>query len=586
MSEPTPKTTRGDLELIGLLRPFVEPWRRWIYGALALTPVGVLAGLIQPLLLKEAIDAHIKTGEMEGMRVLGLLFVAVVAVAFTAKALASYALQRVGLEGLTALRLHVFRHVMGQGQRYFDKRTTGSLMTRTINDLEAVYESLIFGVVNLLSDLLMIIGILVAMAVLDWRLTLVVLALGPAVAVVVDVFRRRLRALSIVIRRSLSRLNGFFAEQIYGMTTVQLYEVKDHARREFRRRSYKYLDAYRKSNWWDAGLYAIMDGMSALAIGAMLWYGAVRFEAPESVITIGLLVAFIDYLGMLFGPIREFSGRIATVQRAVGALERVAVLLESSDRVGEGHVAVSDSPGHVTLRDVGFAYGEGKPKVLDGVSFDLAPGEVVALVGGTGSGKTTIARLLSRTYDGYSGSIRLDGHELQDVRVQDLKRQVAMVQQDVYLFEATVRENIALWSADVDDEDVYRAAGLARVDSFIQSLAGGFDHVVRERGANLSGGQRQLLAIARAMARRSPVVILDEATASVDPVTETLVDEAVAELFARRTVLVIAHRLTTILRADRVLVLHQGRVVEEGSHGDLLARGGYYSTLVEAGCVA
>ena len=583
-----PQVTPGDAQLVARLWPYVRPSRRWIYLSLALTPIGVAASLVQPIILQRGIDDYIAAGDLDGLTLIALAFVAIVGVGFSARAFGAYALDLAGLRGLAALRRHVFRHVTQQGQRFFDRRTTGSLMTRTTNDVEAVYESLAFGVVSLFSDALMIVGILVAMALLDWKLTLVACALAPVIAFVVDLFRRRLRTLSLVIRKTLSRLNGFFAERIYGMTTVQLYGAERPSVERFRELSYQYLDAYRRSNWWDAGLYAIMDGLSALAIGMVLWYGAGRFAAPGDAITIGLLVAFIDYLGMVFGPIREFSGRIATIQRAIAALERIFGLLGTEDRVAPGHLSLGGDGGDggggaVRFEGVSFAYAEDRPDVLHDVSFDVQPGEVVALVGATGSGKTTIGKVLTRMYDGYRGHIALDGQELRDLRVDELRRHVAVVHQDVTLFDASLADNIGLWDPAIPRERIEASARLARADGFVDELPGGYDHHVTERGANLSVGQKQLIAIARAMAREAPIVILDEATASVDSVTEALIDEAVVELFQRRTVLVIAHRLSTIARADRIVVLHHGRVVEQGTHAQLLALDGRYRLLVEVG---
>jgi ATP-binding cassette subfamily B protein len=578
-----PEKKSSDWGLLRRLWAYLRPYKTWLWIVAIATPLGVLGGLVQPVLLKYGIDHYIAKGTLDGLGLVALGFLAVVAAAFVARTLSQVGLQVMGLRALAALRKDMFGHVTRQAQRFFDTRTTGSLMTRTVNDIEALYESLAFGAVGLATDLLTIVGTAVAMFLLDWQLTLVSFAIAPVIVVVVDVFRRKLRVFSLEIRKALSALNGFFAEQIYGMTVVQLYGAEDRSRREFRERSFLYMDAYRKSNWWDAGLYAIMDGMSALAMGLMLWYGAARFGVHASGITLGLLVAFIEYLGKVFIPIREFSGRLATLQQAVAALERVFGLLDVRDRIGEGEGALARAGGEVRFDHVSFAYGEGRPLVLEDVTFTVKPGEVVALVGATGSGKTTIGKLLTRTYDGYRGGIYLDGTEIGTLRTADVRETVTVVHQDPFLFDATIAENIGLWNPSVDADRVRAAARWARAADFIDSFPDNYAHRIRERGGNLSTGQKQLLAMARAMAREAPIVILDEATASVDSVTERLVDEAVAELFSRKTVLVIAHRLSTITKADRILVLHHGRVVEEGTHEALLARGGRYKLLVESG---
>jgi ATP-binding cassette subfamily B multidrug efflux pump len=577
--------TRTDRELLSLLLPFMRPQKRAIILALCLTPVGVAAGLVQPILLKHAIDEHLAIGQLEGLNELAALFVGVVAVAFIARAIASYSLQRAGLRIVTDLRNDIFDHVMRQSRRFFDRRASGSLMTRTTNDIDALAESLMFGVVNLLSDGLMIIGVLTAMMMLEPMLTLATLALAPLIVGIVDLCRRRLRGLSLEIRKTLSRLNGFFAEQVNGMSTVQMHGAEATAAAHFGEISEGYLAAYKRSNWWDAGVYAAMDGMAALAIAGMLWFGGSRIGVPESVVTVGLLVAFIDYLGRLFGPIREFSGRIATVQRAVAALQRISELLDEDDTISSGTRPATGLRGQVIFEDVHFRYAEDRVDVLRGVSLSIEQGEVVALVGSTGSGKTTIGRLAGRVYDGYRGSIRIDGHEITDLEPSSLRKQVALVEQDARLMSASVAENISLWSEDISQADVESAAALAHANDFIEGLKHGYDEQVGAQGISFSSGQEQLLAIARAMARPAPIVILDEATASVDPLTEARIDKAISALLRDRTVLVIAHRLSTIRRADRVLVLHRGQVVEQGTHEALREAGGHYSLLVQAGAV-
>ena len=382
MGEP-----RTDMVLLGRLWRYIRPHRHVLYGALALNVVGVLALLAQPLILQRAIDDAVVAGDMGLLVSLTALFMGIIAVGFVSKSVGFYLLMRVGLKTLAKLRQTIFKHVMQQSQRFFDRRTTGSLMTRTTNDVDAIYESLVMGAVSLVTDALTIIGILIVMFVLDWKLTLVSFSLAPVIVWVVEVFRRKLRKLSLVIRESLSRLNGYFAEQVYGMSIVQTYGAQEQAERRFRTLGYDYLDAYRKSNWWDAGLYAIMDGMSSLSIGLMIWFGASQFTTPGSGVTLGLLVAFIDYLGRIYIPIRDFSGRFATIQRAVAALERIFGLLDVDTEVSDGAVRPDTAIGDIAFESVNFRYAEDRPQVLQDVSFRIAPGEVLAVVGATGSGR-------------------------------------------------------------------------------------------------------------------------------------------------------------------------------------------------------
>lgn len=574
---------KGDLALIARLWPWVRADRAWLYAALALTPAGVVLALLQPMALRAAIDDHIAVGAMDGVGLLAGAYLALVTFGFLARSVAMYALQLVGLRALTRLRRGLFEHVTSQGLRFFDRQTTGGLMTRTTNDVDAVYESLSMGAVSLLTDALTIIGTVAAMAVLDWRLTLVCGSTAPLIIIVVEVFRRRLRAWSLVIRAAMSKLNGYFAERVHGMTVVQLFGAQASSRAEFAALGEVYAEANRRSNWWDAGLYAIMDGMSALAVGLLIWYGADRVFEPQSGVTLGLIVAFVDYLNKVFVPIREFSGNLATLQRSTAALERVFGLLDTREAVGQGVERVERVEGHVRFDRVSFRYAPDRPEVLREVSFEVRAGEVVALVGATGSGKSTIGKLLTRAYDGFQGQITLDGRPLDAIDLSDLRRSVTLVHQDGFLFDGTLAENITLGDPSVTPERLAEACASSRLSAVLDELPDGLQHRVTERGANLSGGQRQLVAIARALVREAPIVVLDEATASVDSITERHIDDAIEALFTQKTVIVIAHRLSTIARADRIVVLHRGQVVEEGTHEALLAAGGRYRLLVESG---
>jgi ATP-binding cassette subfamily B protein len=518
-----------------------------------------------------------------------LAFAGTVVFAWLSASLGYHALQHVSLRGLARLRSGIFSHIMKQGARFFDRRHAGSLMTRTINDVDAVYESLARGAISLLTNFMMISGMLVAMLILDVQMTLVAFLFSPFIWFIVGWFRRRLRKVSLKIRETLSRLNGYFAERVFGMTVVQLYGAEEVSAREFDAMSHEYMTAYHKSNWLDAGLYAVMDGMSALATAAVVWFVAVHFDpalaTTEGAITIGLLVAFIDYLGRIFVPIRELSGQIATLQRSFAALERIFKLLDADERVaeGEGELPVDGVVGHVRFESVRFRYAPERPEVLKGIDLELKPGEVVAVVGATGSGKSTLGKLLTRMYAGYEGRITIDGHELGELKASAIRKAVTVVHQDVWLMEGTNSENIRLGDDSIGDERIIEACRDSRASMFVDEMSDGIASRVAERGKNLSSGERQLLSIARAMARNAPIVILDEATASVDSMTERQIDGALETLFQTHTVLVIAHRLQTIQKADRIVVLHNGEVVESGDHAQLMALDGRYKLLVETG---
>ncbi len=578
----------SDLTLLRRVFAFVRQDKKWFWLVLVLTPLGVIAEVMQPVLLKIGIDEHIAHGDLDGLAVVALWFSATVLFAWLSHSLGYHALQHVSLRGLWRLRSAIFSHVMAQGGRFFDKRHAGSLMTRTINDVDAVYESLARGAIQLLTNLLMIGGMLVAMLLLDPGMTLVAFLFSPVIWFIVGWFRKKLRPISEQIRETLSRLNGFFAERVFGMTVVQLYGAERVSAKRFDEMSHAYMTAYHRSNWLDAGLYAVMDGMSALATAAVVWFVAVNFDptlaTAGGAVTIGILVAFIDYLGRIFVPIRELSAQIATLQRSFAALDKIFRLLDANERVPEGDRDLPERPrGHVRFEGVRFRYAPERPDVLKGIDLELRPGEVVAVVGATGSGKSTLGKLLTRMYAGYEGRISIDGHELGELKKDAVRRAVTVVHQDVWLMEGTVADNIRLGDPSISDDQIREACQRSRAAMVVDELPDGIESKVAERGKNLSSGERQLISIARAMARKAPIVILDEATASVDSMTERQIDQALEALFQEHTVLVIAHRLQTIQKADRIVVLHQGEVVEAGSHAELMARGGRYKLLVETG---
>jgi ATP-binding cassette subfamily B protein len=583
----SPPTSPGDLRLLARIWRFVKPDAWTLVTSLALTPVIAGLSLAQPYLLKVAIDDHIVPGEAAGLRTVALLYLAAVVGSYLSEAAYSLALAWGGQRTILRLRRDLFAHTLGLAQRFFDKQPAGKLLTRLTSDVEALGESLQAGVVTILLDLLMIAGILATMFVLDWRLSLLLLCLAPPLLAALEFIRRRLRRLYLITRESLAEVNAFMAERIDGVEVVQLFGAERRTLARFESRNRRYRDATQASNVYDAAMFALVDGGSRIFVAALLWWGTglaaevvpAGWAVPA---TVGLLIAFMDYLERLFRPLREISGKITVIQRALAALQKIFWLLDADDHIADADGSVAQAGGgELVLEDVRFRYRPDGDDVLKGVSLTVRPGESVAVVGASGSGKTTLTRLLDRSYDGYRGSITLDGVELDSIGIQELRAKVASVRQDIHVFSESLRFNVDLGNERVSEELRETAVDMTHARGFVDRL--GWSHELRERGADLSVGEGQLLTFARTMAHDPGVVILDEATASVDSLTEKLVQDAIGNILRAKTVIVIAHRLSTVQRCDRIAVMQSGEVVELGTHAELMALGGRYAELVADG---
>ena len=565
-----------DARLIRRLWTYVRPYKPIFWGAVLLSPVSQAFGLVQPYLLKLGIDGYVMRGDLDGLRTLAFLFAGAIAGEFVSQYWQQYLTTMVAQRSLADLRVSLFARLQRFPVRFFDQNPVGRVVSRLTTDVDVLQEMFTAGAMTIVLDALRLVGIVVFMLWIDWRLALASLALFPVMVLAVDFFRRMARRTYRQIRERIGRVNGFLQEAISGMSVIALSAAEERSFREFDHLNDDHRQANHLSNRLEAALFSLVEAVSTVSIAVMLFEGG-RLRA-QNVVEIGTVVAFIQYIQQLFVPIRDFSTKYAVLQSAMTAAERLFALidLELEPTPAEPRVPVRFQ-GEIVFDHVWFAYRD-EDWVLRDVSFRVAAGEQVALVGATGSGKTTIIKLLDRLYDVIRGRVLVDGIDVRDWDVQALRRRIAVVLQDVFLFSGTVEDNITLGRPEVSRAAVEAAAAHVNAEGFIQRM-GGYDAPLRERGSNLSGGQRQLLAFARALAHDPGILILDEATASIDRETEWLIQDALAKLLEGRTALVIAHRLSTIENADRILVMHKGELREEGTHTALLARGGIYARL-------
>ncbi len=581
-AEPGDQQGRAfDLQLLKRLWTYLQPHQRWMWRGFVYLLAGSALRLLGPYLIKTLIDQNLTPRTMDGFYPLLAMFLLVVVGEALFRRLQMVAVDTGGQNALLDLRLALFRKLQQLPAKFFDRTSTGRLIGRVTTDVEALNEMFATGVVTILGDFLFLTATLVILFNLSWKLTLVSLIVVPILLLVTTVIRLRVRKAYVAMRAKLSAMNAYLHEQISGMSVVQMFNRQAQMVGGYQEINAGVRDAQLASVKWETWLSTMVELLSSFTVAIILWYGGGMASEGNGALTLGALVAFVDYMQKFFHPLNELSLKYTVLQNAMTASHRIFDLLDADD-----HLPLPDQPhaptrvqGEITFENVSFGYDPEFP-VLKNVSFTVAPGDKVALVGATGAGKSTVLKLLTRLYDVTDGRILLDGVDIRDFDLAELRRRIGLVPQDVFLFEGDIIENIQLGNPDVGEAEVLAAGKRLHLDQMIARFPGGWNEPVQERGRNLSAGEKQLLSFARVMVAGPCVLVLDEATSNVDSHTEIVLQEAVHELMEGRTSLAIAHRLSTVRDVDRILVFHKGEIVEQGSHDQLLEQDGVYARLV------
>lgn len=576
-----------DSRLLRRIVTYLMPYKGWVAIASVTVIVAAFLGPLRPKLVQVAIDQHIVVGDLDGLRTMIFwLFLVLLGEGLLAF-VNTYLTQWVGQQAIFDLRTKVYRHIQRQPLRFFNNTPIGKLITRATSDVESLSQVLSAGIVTILGDLFRLIFIAYFMFTLNWVLACVTLAVMPLMIWATFWFKRKVRDQYRETRKQVARLNSFLQEHITGMGIVQAFNREDEEFRRFKGINDDHRQAHIRTIFYFALFWPAIDIIASTALGLVIWFGGAN--AMGGTLTLGVLVAFIQYARQFFEPIRNLSDQFNTLQSAMAGAERIFGLLDTDDAIAEAGkpVAVTHFEGHIEFRNVWFTYDaelpeDGEPNwILRDVSFAVEPGQTAAIVGATGAGKTTIINLLLRFYEIQKGEILVDGVNIRAYRLADLRRHIGLVLQDVFLFSGSIARNITLGDEAITPSQMQEAARLIGAEPFIERLPDGYQHDVQERGQSLSHGQRQMLSFVRALVYDPEILVLDEATSSVDTETEHLIQAALEKLMQGRTAVVIAHRLSTIQHADQILVMHKGALRERGTHQELLALDGLYRRLYE-----
>ncbi|NTU96419.1 MAG: ABC transporter ATP-binding protein [Chlorobiaceae bacterium] len=572
------KTGSIDRYIVSRLLKYVKPYKGLVAAAVLITIAGSFLGPLRPYLTKIAVDDSMARHDIQGLGTISLVLAGVIFLDGLKQYIVTWLTSIIGQKAVFDLRMDIFTHLQKLPARFFDRNPIGRLITRTTNDVESLNEMLSSGIITVLGDILQLFFIVVLMLWIDWQLTLIVLSILPLMILATITFKNRVRLAFLDVRTHLARMNTFFQEHIAGMAIVQLFNRANREAENYAAINADFRNANIRTVLYFSVYYPLIEVLSSVAAGLVIWYSGVRILKAD--LTVGTVISFIQYIWLFFRPLQHLSDRFNVIQTAITSSDRIIKLLDEK----EGIETRTDLKAPVSFREsisfenVWFAY-DGDNWVLKDISFEIKRGEKIAIVGATGSGKTTIINILSKLYPFTKGSVTIDGAPLEEIEEHALRRMVGVVMQDVFLFSGSIRENLAFGNPGVSEDSIRQAAAIVGADRFISRLPGGYDYRVLENGTGLSSGQKQLIAFVRALLYNPQILVLDEATSSVDTETETLIDSATAHLMSGRTSIIIAHRLSTVQKADRIIVLHKGVIRETGSHQELLAQKGLYYKL-------